>query len=394
MAVTASLSGCLGRVRDAIGAHEAADPIDPGRTTAFPQYRADKGHTGVLSDRRGPAAGASIQWTVSLSDDNQPLSQPVIAEDKLAVREDGAAYVLDLATGERHWETDSGRFNEGQLAPPVFGDGTLLVPTSGGLKACAPDDGSVRWEYGGGEPAGPFAVSDGNVVLNQERGELIVLTTADKTLRVRTEPDFTDDEVIAVGLALSESGSVTYPTPFGSSLVTYPTLDADPQEVWLGNEIATTPVVRDETAYVGIEAGEDTDGSSVDLSDRSVQWRTDFTPVDHFAIPPSVTDEYLISGVGNTLVATDRPGSRTPRIQWTTTLQAGVLSAPTVADDVVYVGATSVPDDMANLWALDLNSGAKRWALRVPGGVAEPPVVTENALYLATSDGRLHALTP
>lgn len=390
------LAGCLGGIEETVGGQSTPEPIDPGSTTLFPQYKVDTAHSGVLGDRRGPADGARLQWSRSLSDEERPLSQPVVADGHLAVREDGTAYLLDLATGATQWETDAGRWDTSALAPPVFDDGTVFVPVSHGVKACDPADGTVRWEYGGGEPAGAFVVYDGTVLLAQSHSELVALDAADKTLRARLEPTFNTDSDLELGLAVSEDGTIAYPSPFSSTLVTfeYGSLGSQPNpgRTTLHSQAMTTPAMRGETAFLGFDIDSDADIGAVDTSNSALTYDIDLAPIDSFSVSPAVTEEYVIGGVGGTVLALDRPSTGTPRVQWTRTINEGVLAQPTVASDVVYIGAASIPGDEANLWTLDLDSGERRWATRVPGGVTAPPVVTENAIYVSTSDGRLHAL--
>ena len=66
--------------------------------------------------------------------------------------------------------------------------------------------------------------------------------------------------------------------------------------------------------------------------------------------------------------------------RWTFSADASVKSAPTVADGAVYVGSSD-----ERLHAIDAEDGAERWSEMLLGGVSSKPAVADNTVYV--SDG-------
>ena len=61
---------------------------------------------------------------------------------------------------------------------------------------------------------------------------------------------------------------------------------------------------------------------------------------------------------------------------------------PTVVDGVVYVGNKD-----GSLYALDAESGAKRWSFKTGDEVYASPAVVGGIVFVASADGNLYALS-
>jgi outer membrane protein assembly factor BamB len=76
------------------------------------------------------------------------------------------------------------------------------------------------------------------------------------------------------------------------------------------------------------------------------------------------------------------------RLLWEHDLPKGLSTTPVVHDGLIWVGSTS-----ASLYALDLETGARRWALDALvrlSGFNAPVVLAHGRLYAMSNAGRLY----
>ncbi|MBZ6496355.1 PQQ-binding-like beta-propeller repeat protein [Natrinema longum] len=75
--------------------------------------------------------------------------------------------------------------------------------------------------------------------------------------------------------------------------------------------------------------------------------------------------------------------------QWTFSTGGAVQSSPTVVDGTVFVGS-----DDNNVYALDANTGAKKWdsPFETGGDLYSSPAVTNNSVYIADESGVVYAI--
>ncbi|MGW8396243.1 protein kinase domain-containing protein [Streptomyces lydicus] len=76
-----------------------------------------------------------------------------------------------------------------------------------------------------------------------------------------------------------------------------------------------------------------------------------------------------------------------PRRRWRYTTGNAVMSSPTVADGVVYVGSTD-----GSVYALAAATGKRRWAYATGGQVEGVPAVADGVVYVGSTDGSVYAL--
>lgn len=85
-------------------------------------------------------------------------------------------------------------------------------------------------------------------------------------------------------------------------------------------------------------------------------------------------------------------------VQWQAALRLNPWAGPTVADDVVLVGCSSItfepkdiPKGQGEVVALSLADGTVRWRSNVPGGVVSPVAVANNLAVFTATDGKIRA---
>ena len=71
---------------------------------------------------------------------------------------------------------------------------------------------------------------------------------------------------------------------------------------------------------------------------------------------------------------------------WRTTISNAPVTAPVVADGVVYVGSND-----RNLYALDASTGAILWSAPTGEGISRPPAVADGRVYVGSDDSKVYA---
>ena len=74
-------------------------------------------------------------------------------------------------------------------------------------------------------------------------------------------------------------------------------------------------------------------------------------------------------------------------LAWRAPTDGDVISSPTIAGAVVYVGSND-----GNVYALDLATGARRWRSEIGSAVPSAPAVGNGLVYATARDGSLSAL--
>ncbi len=74
---------------------------------------------------------------------------------------------------------------------------------------------------------------------------------------------------------------------------------------------------------------------------------------------------------------------------WSVALSGPIHSSPVLDRDTVYVGTSH-----GNLFALDRETGHRRWVFETTMAVDASPVVTYDCAYAGTADGTIHAIDP
>ncbi|GAB3691236.1 hypothetical protein GCM10028857_28380 [Salinarchaeum chitinilyticum] len=209
------------------------------------------------------------RWTYAA--DFEVSSDPVLTDELVIVTDtNGLVYAIERETGESAWtrtlETDS----PGHMYSPALGPEQLYVGNHDTTWALSPDDGSTVWSTDDDrQVGGSHAVVDGRVVgvtfagFGEERGTVHALDPQTGTVQWfhELEQSYPSDAAVV--------GNTVYMSdPDG--LAARSASDGTVQwRVQLGDSCGT-PVVADETVYVGSSSGIhaiDTDGTP--------RWKTD-----------------------------------------------------------------------------------------------------------------------
>lgn len=357
-----------------------------------PTGRYDATNTGAGADVTGPTSDVVEQWsfesgmpeTGNLDVVGVMAPSPAVADGVIyAGSTDGALYAVDAQDGAELWRAGTGTFSSATVR-----DGTLYVGGAD-LVALAPSDGSVQWSVPTDRRiVGPPRVRDGTVYAASSGASGWAIRAVDA-----------DDGTVEWGTGVAEGG--VRPPAVTDDLVYVSggdvrALSADTGHTQWTYEAATgptTPVVAEETVYVG-EAGEDEQEGAVtalDRNDGTVRWHQSVPGPVFGAV--AVADRQLYAAGGSGTDGTLDGGFLTAidaadgTVVGTVEREAAVEYPPTVADGTLYVA-----DEAGRITARNASEGVRRWTYRVEDTLRGPPVVADGRLFVVGEQNSLYAL--
>lgn len=274
--------------------------------------------------------------------DNSVDSDPVITREKVYFGTyGGAVHGLDYLTGREIWQYQPEAY--GMLPCPTISDNTMYV-------------------------AGCIWAGVNN--------ELIAIDLAASTEKWRYRPE----QPVLWRPALA--GKPAFVTTSKGSLQA---IDANTTEVrWtfqVPNVEFTPAEVSGGEVYV---RGSDGNFYAVDIRTGQEKWRIFTQPQNGVPVPMTLTDNVAYFGVRNYLYVVD---VRNHELLWQYRLDQNIMTAPAVANGVVYVGTRNGP-----LYALDMTARREKWRFEAGGDVISTPVVVDGVVYFGSMDGNFYAV--
>ena len=146
--------------------------------------------------------------------------------------------------------------------------------------------------------------------------------------------------------------------------------------------VRSSPTVINQTTFIG---GLDGYVYALNADDGTEKWRYD-TGSSVFSSPMVVEDKLYIGSYSGYLHAIDiSSGSEEWRFDTGDGIQA---SSPTYYNSVLYFGAVN-----SSVYAVDAASGTQRWEFATGDRVDSSPIVTDEAVYIASRDGNLYSIS-
>lgn len=298
-----------------------------------------------------------------------PETVPLTARDgRVFAVVSGQVLAYDADSGDRLWTARGG------AVAPAVADGVVATGTRG-IDAV---DGSVRWEFRGGNRVASSPAVVGNAVYaGSDDSYLYALSanagaiewTARTDDSIRASPAVGDDAVYAGTM----SGTL------------YAFDRADGSELWqfdVGGQIQS-PALAAGTVYVGNFSSTLT---AVDAADGSERWRTTVDSQRFVALTVAVGDGAVYAGANGDLRAFEAAdGSERWRVGYGE--RPRVQSPPVAAGGQVFV---NIGDSVR---AFDAADGTERWSVTT-GGSNQPPAVGDGTVYAPGRDegGAVYAL--
>ena len=353
-----------------------------------PMHRYDAHNSGV-APVSGPKEEVDDAWTFETED--RLTAQPVVSNGTVfQASEDSRIYAVSGDNGSEEWSAGT---NQSLVRTPAVGNSVVYISTqTGRIIALSAANGSGEWSNSTDVDA-PSAVtltSDGIVFGETDKAADYIynLDSATGEQQQRFEIPYALSFKLPV---LAEERAYVYcQAESGGHVLAAHSLD-DGDEVWradlegnrydgLNSSSALAYASYDGgTIFVGDGPGvvEARDAASGDRS-----WQ--FTDLGNLNTVPTFAD-------GTVYVATEEPAlhaldASIGTEQWKQSLD-GTPTSPVYADGVLYLGA-----DDNYVYAHDADGGDELWNFQTGDAVVAPPVVVEDRVYAASTDGILYAL--
>ena len=449
-AVLLGSAGCLDETNDSEDPEDdedadESDEVDDNWT----MHQGDLANTGY-TPTTGPTSEVTIQWQYDAADVIQ--TSPAVVDGTVYFGDDaGFIYALDASTGDEIWTyTDDGySYDVLMKGTPTVRDGTVYMTGEGDFAsngftyAVDAADGDERWKYRTWEVYGSVAVADDMVYVptnydafvalrehvefdvesgdldrwedideddiealndHDDWGDLEELENIDETdlLDLRAE---LDTEKYVSHLWTFDSDYSDTPTFHGNTAVgadlvitsstegnTYALDRETGDEVWSVPIRSKGPAIADGTVYVGHDTL-----YALDLESGDEQWTYSDSLTN---TSPAIADGTLYIGNSirddehrNHLTAID---ASTGDPEWQTPLEKRPREPPVVTDEAVYVTDSESaydPDDaLGRVTALDRDTGDELWSYEFETYIYPTPVVSNGTVYIGTKDGTFYAL--
>lgn len=367
-----------------VGAAIRTDPTTYTQTSVasnsnWPMFQHDAQNSGTLSTA-GPSEPVEAVWTFETGDALR--AQPVVDDGTVYLAStDSQVYAVSTADGTEEWSIGT---NGSLNAAPAVGEGIVYVPTNNGsVLALSSGTGSGQWTANVPQSnVSAVTLSDGDVIVttngtSRGRGSVTVLDagTGDQTAQDR-ESYFDYDVPLVEGDSLYVLGDN------GNELGKYSTSDWSRQ--WLAEVNGHQMTAHDGTLYLTNNDNYD-EGfvRAIDAESGEAQWT--FSNIQLVGTRPVYYDGtvYVTSTADNRLHAID-PSIGTRRWQQQV---GGTPTSPVATDGMIYFGA-----DDNRVYAFDAQSGEQRWTFTTGGSIVTPPIVLDDTVYAASTDGTLYAL--
>ncbi|MBI0583982.1 MAG: PQQ-binding-like beta-propeller repeat protein [Methanomassiliicoccus sp.] len=286
-------------------------------------------------------------------------------------------FCMNIA-GEVLWEADVGKGH--QVAAPLLWNYTVFVPSADGrLYAFDSETGDALWNYNVGSAitASPLtyrnliivAAGDGQIVALRQSGTRVWSTTLPTT--IASSPALDLDLLLVGGgdgnlyALAADGGGQQWSADVGGAILGSPTA--------LGDRIAVA-------FSDGGSSG--TGGVAAYTYEGSRLWSTATGTADG---SPAVTSDGIVALTSQGLASLSLDGT----LRWTTPLPSAQAGSPVAVSGMTFI----VTDEAGSkLTAVD-GSGRTLWSkdLDPAGRVLASPSISDNVMYLASSDGLVYA---
>jgi outer membrane protein assembly factor BamB len=300
-------------------------------------------------------------------------------------------YAVDAVTGEVRWRFET--ISRLVSSPTVSGDTVYVGGTDQVLFAIATDTGLERWHS---------LVLEDFITSPTIVGNLVVVGNSGMTSETseRAKEEDTIGQLVALD---ARTGAYLWTLPDVEDK------DAAPSPTVEGGVEAVATVAVDTNVVVVVNTVPE-DGASTDITattneglkrDENVNSDANYlagkkVKISYFAAPAAYVNGVIYSSsmfvgaesgrIGGLLTATD-PATGESVGEWGFATLNPVLSSPTVANNMAYVGTQE-----GYLYAVDLETGIERWGFAAQDQVFASASVAGDTVYVATMDGSIYAL--
>jgi outer membrane protein assembly factor BamB len=361
----------------------------------------DLGHTRAVEEAYPPLRGQQL-WSTNLG--SMFLTGPVVADDlAYVITGEGDLLAVDRTSGRIRWQRD---VEAPADSPAAIAGETLFVGLRNrDLLALNKNTGEVLWTYRAEGPivSSPVVVR-GVVYVGSSTDAMVAAVDAASGEELwRTE---LNERQLNAAVSWDDNHMVVAP---GNKVIYYDRRSRDRAFTFDSpfGQIAGTPLVIDDTVYVGLNTG---GIIALAIEATNARWEKPIRRVwgqlwiwGMAPQPPRPSGFLWGHGVDGAMLAsmaakddllyygTSRGevtalNRNTREVAWTFEGVGAVRGAPAVVGDTLYIAAGPI------VYALEAATGRKLWELQVAGDITSDIVVTKEALYVVDDKSNLYAI--
>ena len=376
------------------------EPVKGVTITKGAIYRSTLGRSGVFK-KSGVAKAPMVKWTAEVG--GKVMSSPVVCEDALYIGGKEAFYAISTEDGTIRW-TFSVKGDVKSSA--CVANDTVLFQANSTVFALEALTGEKKWSYKARKEAAGNHISPAvayGVVYTAVGREVVALdfTSGKQIFKLK---DMSPQEFCSLAFGKDEFYAVSklewgYGHAFDYATSEFIWKTTGPFENGAGVYFYKTPAVSKEgNVYYnttrGVRKFHPEKGRTDKAHVRNRLWfccllDKDVEDNEFLAqTSPSVWNGQVFAGRldGKFAAINDADG----KINWQKQCTDSVASDPSIAtaSGIVYFGCND-----KNLYALDAATGEEKWKFETGGEIFSSPWIEDGAVYIASYDGKVYALT-
>jgi outer membrane protein assembly factor BamB/serine/threonine protein kinase len=312
---------------------------------------------------------------------------------------DNNVYALDARSGRKKWVFPTG----GRVSSsPAVVDGVIYIGSDdSNVYAIDAQLGKQKWAFPTEDSvSSPPAVVDGVVYVGSQDGNVYAIDAQSgkqkwafqtgnivhsSSLGPPPGPPPRPSSPVVVGgvvyISTTDHNVYAIDAQLGKKKWAFPT----------GSSVNSSPAVVDGLVYVG---SFDRNVYAIDVQSAEKKWtfqtRNSLSSSSSGPPPPPVSSSPAVVGGIVYVGATDHNvyalDAQSGEKKWAFRTGDIVVSSPAIANGLVYVGSFD-----RNVYAIDAQSGEKKWAFRTGDIVHSSPVVVDGVVYVGSFDGDVYA---
>jgi outer membrane protein assembly factor BamB len=368
----------------------AQAPLTVSTDWAMYNFAADRNSDNPYENVLSPASasGLTTAWSVAINENSYVNSSPTIADGALYVgSSDANLHAFDASTGALLW---SAPLHDVVSSSPAVANGVVFA-TDGNLFAFDASTGSQLWEddLSATSAYSSPAVANGVVYIGGHGGKVYAFsasTGAQLWSYNTVAPAFSSPAVVNGVVYIGSDYDISGPTFFALNASTGALLwEAGPDGG--GYNMTATPAVVKGVVYVGNWDYSGPDFFAYNASTGALLWEAKLGRVIDSAAAVAngvvyVETDGQYTHTENDIIAMN---ASTGAVLWSAVVPTSngggvIMSAPAVANGVVYVGSGG-----GVLYAFDANTGAQLWNSGALGEfIFASPAVANGTVYVDT----------
>lgn len=359
------------------------------------QLRCSGDNNAVRTNGSGPSEAVEELWRFDT--DGELYGQPILTDNTVYLADtNGNITAVERSSGNEKWSIN---VDSSIRATPVVTNGLIIVPAQDRLLALSPETGTGEWQLQSTSKPGPLTFDN-----SEEESAIYFVSRGNKNIRrvdvITGEEDWKiglDDFNINTSLTLADGQ--LYSTEGVATGENENQAGHDEQILYLRSRSKNDGSIDWEhelaSGYYGLEpelyvtyhdeyvyfVRKSNELVKMDANSGNIEWSVSLS--NGVQTYPIYANSRIYVTIENNLVSID-PSLGTKR--WSSSF-SGRPTSPVYINKTLYFGSSD-----SNMYGYDAETGEQKWNFSIGGNIVAPPVVTNNRIYVANTNGSLFAL--